>query len=177
MLQRHIGKERLEIATRLRDSGLGNGAIVEAYDWYTSSFAPCIITDFNESATTYHNNVFDSRKIKLSKRVRVTLYSYSGGWGEYTKDYSHGNHVKESITVLARPLHDTSRTIVASVKLSDLPAFNRNASGKIYSWERWSNILSHSTDGDVDMNMLSTQFILNERLCRKGDILRSPIFP
>lgn len=173
VLRRHVGRERLNLATMLRDSGFGNGALVQGYSYQYGENTTMIVTDFNESVPHYQNPMWDSRNMKYTKKVRMTLRTITGTLNEELPD-DITRVFPEGFYVVARPLDNVNDTYSCYFRICDLSTSKRTDKPHYYSWNRHSLMIAPSTDGDVDMDMVMTPFKLPDRL---GGQYVAPILP
>lgn len=176
-MRRHVGRQRLELIQHLKSSGFGEGALVSGYDWGLGNNVTMMITDMNRAVADYHNSLWESKNIKYSKQSRLTLRCIAST----TPDSPLGTrfvhyHSSNEFYVIARPLEAPNREVACYFRLNALTSCERSRHSDLryYSWERNSELLVPSYDGEIDMAIVNATFRLPDRL---GGQHAAPILP
>lgn len=178
MLARHVGAERRRIVEMLIASGFGEGAIVNAYNYRTGDYGPAIISDPNDAIEW--NSLDSPSNLKYCKQVRTMLQSFSGYWpapSPNIKDYDRLMlfRVMQDVNVKAYFLSNGADEVNVSIHVSQmdksyLTGNQANTTRPNWSWSRPTELLSPSTDGQVDMARVLKPYRLPDRLKKGGKV-------
>lgn len=176
-MRRHVGKQRLELIKHLKASGFGDGAMISAYDWQLGNNTTMIIVDMNRAVADYHNSLWESKNIKYCKQTRLTLRCITSTMPDSPLGARFVNYLSNNeFYVIARPLEQPNREVACYFRLNALTSCDRSRDVNMhyYSWERQSELLVPSYDGEIDMAIVNTPFLVPDRL---GGQHVTPVLP
>lgn len=169
-LRKHIGSQRKLAQQILLANGIGVGAIVAGYDYWTGEEHPCIVPSLQ-----INQEYIDWRNVKYKKQVRSTVSVYGIDIPENKLDGLIRYIPKNKITVPVYKMSDMSCTMTAYFSLDRLPVQIVRPAKTGWDYHRHSEVISPSSDTDVTDEYLLEQFALNERLTLTPGTLSTPI--
>lgn len=175
--QRHVGRQRKDLAEILVKNGYGIGALLKVFSYQANDWVPCMVTQ--ESLDSVVTNTFiEWNTIKYSKRVSMRLMNYSGNSvvpdGVEFNDMFVMSHHTFYITVT--PMQTGITDLHANLFIGELPNgpnANRNVTNKS-AWDYYAELLAPSDEGYVSEEAMQRKFAVHDRL--GGDVRwHSPI--
>jgi hypothetical protein len=156
-------------------NGIGPGALVNAYDWWTGEDVLCVVPSL-KNMFTHASQLVTYKDVKYSKKV-ISMIRVAN-IDELPSGDSHDliRWIKlDRFQVECYPLHDMSKTMTANFYIRSLPnrpsAYKTDGPINQYFGDRHSAIVSPSYDTDVVDSDFLGDIVIDDRLCSTNHLM------